>query len=118
MIRRLVPLAAVLALAVPLSAQAGTNATKLVGTVGPGFTITLKKGGQKIVSLPAGRYTITVTDKSAIHDFRLKGPGMNKVITGISFVGTKTVTVTLKRARYTYVCTPHASFMKGTVTVK
>jgi plastocyanin len=32
-------------------------------------------------------------------------------------VGTKTWTVTLKAGKYTYVCDPHASFMKGSFTV-
>lgn len=116
--KRLLPVIALLALAVPLSAPAGTTATKLTGTTGPGFTITLKKAGKKVTTLTAGSYTITVSDKSNIHDFRLKGPGMNKVITGIGFKGTKTVTVALKKGRYTFVCTPHASFMKGAFTVK
>ncbi len=116
--RAFITIAAALALTVPLSAPAGTTATKLAGTTGPGFTITLKKAGAKVRTLPAGSYTITVSDKSGIHDFRLKGPGMNKVITGIGFKGTKTVTLTLKKGTYTYVCTPHAGFMKGSFTVK
>ncbi len=116
--RAFISIAAALALTVPLSAPAGTTATKLAGTTGPGFTITLKKAGVKVRTLPAGSYTITVSDKSGIHDFRLKGPGMNKVITGVAFKGTKTVTLTLKKGTYTYVCTPHAGFMKGAFTVK
>lgn len=114
----LILVAAILALAVPLSAPAGSTATKLAGTTGPGFTITLKKAGTKVRTLPAGSYTITVSDRSGIHDFRLKGPGMNKVITGVAFKGTKTVTLRLKRGSYTYVCTPHAGFMKGAFTVR
>ncbi len=114
----LISIAAALALTVPLSAPAGTTATKLAGTTGPGFTITLKKAGVKVRTLPAGSYTITVSDKSGIHDFRLKGPGMNKVITGVAFKGTKTVTLALKKGTYTYVCTPHVGFMKGAFTVK
>lgn len=94
-----------------------TAATKLVATVGPGFTITLTKGGKKVTSLPAGAYTITVRDKSNIHNFRLKGPGQNKFTT-VPFVGTKTWNVTLKRGKYTYVCDPHVPSMKGAVTVR
>ncbi len=116
--RGLISLAVVVALAVPLPATAGPSATKLTGATGPGFTITLKKAGRKVTTLAAGRYTITVADRSDEHDFRLKGPGMNKVVTGVGFEGTKTVTLTLKRGRYTYVCTPHATFMKGAFTVK
>ena len=55
------------ALALPLSAPAGTTATtpiKLTGVTGPGFTITVKKAGTKVTRLKPGKYTITVTDKS------------------------------------------------------
>jgi plastocyanin len=48
----------------------------------------------------------------------LKGPGVTKRITGVGFTGTKTATVTLKRGKYTYYCTPHKSFMKGSFTVR
>jgi len=108
-------LVATLALASP---SAGMSPTKLVGTTGPGFTITLKKAGVKVKTLKAGKYTITVNDKSKAHDFRLKGPGLNKLITGLAFKGTKTVTVTLKTGRYTYLCDPHVSLgMKGSFRV-
>ena len=36
-------------------------------------------------------------------------------MTTVPFVGTKKVTVTLKKGTYTFVCDPHASSMKGTV---
>jgi plastocyanin len=105
-----------LALAAPTFAEAA--ATPLTGTVGPGFTITLAKGGKKVTSLKAGSYSIKVTDKAAIHDFHLLGPGVNKVITTVPFQGTKSVTVTLKKGTYTYQCDPHAAAgMKGTFKV-
>ena len=108
-------LVAMLTLAAPSGAM---GPTKLVGTTGPGFTITLKKAGVKVRTLKHGRYTITVSDKSSAHDFRLKGPGLNKLITGLSFKGSKTVTVTLKVGKYTYLCDPHvAQGMKGTFRV-
>lgn len=108
-------LVAMLALAAP---SAGMSPTKLVGTTGPGFTITLKKAGVKVRTLKHGKYTITVNDKSTLHDFRLKGPGLNKLITGLAFKGSKTVTVTLKIGKYTYLCDPHvAQGMKGTFRV-
>ena len=108
-------LVATLALAAPLGAS--TSVTKLTGTVGPGFTITLKKGTTKVRTLKPGTYKITVTDKSSIHDFHLTGPGVNKMITTISFKGTKTVTVKLKKGKYTYKCDPHPT-MVGRFTVK
>jgi plastocyanin len=111
----IVGLVAMLALAAP---SAGMSPAKLVGTTGPGFTITLKKAGVKVRTLKHGKYTITVNDKSTIHDFRLKGPGLNRLITGLAFKGSKTVTVTLKVGKYTYLCDPHvAQGMKHTFRV-
>jgi plastocyanin len=112
--------AAAAAIAVP-SALAATHARQaggsLVATDGPGFTITLTKGGKKVTSLPAGTYTIKVQDKSSIHDFHLTGPGVNKA-TKVPFIGTQSWKVTLKKGAYKYVCDPHASIMKGAFTVK
>lgn len=99
-------LVAAVALIAP-SAGIGMGPTKLTGTTGPGFTITLKKAGVKVRTLKAGRYAITVNDRSTIHNFRLKGPGLNKQITGLAFKGSKTVTVTLRKGTYTYQCDPH-----------
>jgi hypothetical protein len=117
--RRLLPLIAVLALVAPSAATPASSATKLAGTTGPSFTITLKKSGKKVAKLKAGKYTIKVSDKSADHNFVLNGPGIkNKVITGLGFTGTKTVTVTLKKGRYEYYCTPHRFMgMRGFVKV-
>jgi plastocyanin len=114
-IRSAIAAAAVLvALAV---ATPATAATKLVATVGPGFTITLTKGGKKVRTLTAGAYTITVRDRSNMHNFALKGAGVNKS-TSVAFVGTRTWNVRLRKAKYTFVCTPHASSMKGSFTVR
>jgi plastocyanin len=108
-----------LALAAPaLAAQ--TASTPLAGSVGPGFTITLKNNtGKAVKTLKPGSYTITVKDQSTSHDFHLFGPGVKNVITTVPFKGTKKVTVTLKAGKYTFQCDPHAaSGMKGTFTVK
>ena len=110
----LVLVAALAALALAV-APASAALPKLVGTVGPGFTITLTKGGAKVKTVKAGKYTLVIRDKSNIHNFHLKG-AVNKS-TGVSFVGTKTLTITLKAGKYTYVCDPHASSMKGSFTV-
>jgi Copper binding proteins, plastocyanin/azurin family len=118
--RRLLPLVAALALVLPPTAFAVLSATKLTGTTGPGFTITLKKAGVRVKTLTPGRYTITVADKSSMHDFRLTGPGITrKLITGLAFKGTKTVTVTLRKGRYEYYCTPHRGVgMRAFFTVR
>jgi plastocyanin len=117
-IRTLILFAAVAAGALALSAPSQAAVPKLTGTVGPGFTITLKKAGKAFKTVKAGKYTITVSDKSNIHNFHLTGPGLNKEITTVSFVGTKTITVTLKKGKtYKFVCDPHATTMKGSFKV-
>jgi hypothetical protein len=103
------------ALAVTVAAAAMSR-PKLTGVVGPGFTITLKKGTKKVSKLKAGTYTIVVSDKANSHDFHLKGPGVNKK-TSTPGKGKKTWTVKLKKGTYTYVCDPHKSFMKGSFKV-
>jgi hypothetical protein len=118
--RRPVPRFALLLVvaAVALLAAAPTNAgpaatpTKLTGTVGPGFTITLKRGGVRVRTLKAGRYSIRVTDRSDVHDFWLKGP-VRRNITGVGFQGTKTVTLTLRKGSYTYYCAIHPPMKAG-----
>jgi plastocyanin len=99
------------ALTVVAGASATASAGKLVGTDGPGFTITLSAK-----SVKAGSYTITVKDRSKIHNFHLIGPGVNKK-TSVGAVGTFTWKVTLKKGTYRFICDPHASFMKGTLKV-
>jgi plastocyanin len=100
-----------------LSASAGVAAKVVNGSVGPGFTISLTSGGKRVTSLKAGTYRFDVSDRSSIHDFHLSGPGVNKVITAVSFQGRRSVTIKLKRGTYRYVCDPHASFMKGSFRV-
>ena len=117
--RRLLPLITALVLVIPPTAFAVLSATRVSGTTGPGLTITLKKAGKKVTRLTAGQYTITVADKSTAHNFVLTGPGVrNRVITGLAYTGTKTVTLRLRRGTYTYYCTPHRAIgMKGTFRV-
>ena len=107
--------AAAAVLVVPATGQAAAK-KKLVGTVGPGFTITLTMAGKKVKRLKAGKYTITVRDKSEMHNFHLKGKGVNKD-SGVDDVGTSTWKVTLKKGKYTFVCDPHAESMKGSFRV-
>jgi plastocyanin len=106
------------AIALAANAAAAPAKTTLKGTVGPGFTISLKDAsGHKVSKLKPGAYVVQVSDKSSIHDFHLTGPGVNKVVTSVGFTGTKSVTVTFKKGKYTYVCDPHASNMRGSFTV-
>lgn len=102
-----VAVAAAGALALPALAQA----PKLAATVGPGFTISMKKPTK------AGKYTLVVRDRSAIHNFRLRGPGVN-VATSVPATGSKTFRITLKKGRYTFLCDPHPTSMRGSFTIR
>jgi plastocyanin len=107
----LASLAVAVALVVSATAQATTKTGTLTGIVGPGFNISMNKK-----SVPAGTYVITIKDKSNIHNFHLKGPGVNK-LTSVAAVKTYVWKVTLKKGTYTFVCDPHASIMHGVLKV-
>ena len=89
----------------------------LNGVVGPGFTITLKQGKNKVKKLKAGTYVFKIADKSGVHNFHLKGPGVDKK-TSVGKTYNVTWKLKLKKGKYTYVCDPHKSFMKGSFTVR
>ena len=105
----LITIVAILSLAVPT--YAATNTSTLIGTDGPGFTITMSKRTVK-----AGTYVITIRDRSAIHNFHLTGPGLNKK-TSVPAVGTSKWTVKLKKGTYKFVCDPHVAVMRGVLKV-
>ncbi len=112
-------LAAGIALAAASGAQAATPVL-LKGETGPGFSIEVKTAaGKDVKVLKAGAYKLVVEDKSSIHNFRLKGPGLNLMVTSVPFKGDKTVIVKLlRKGVYTYQCDPHAAVgMKGTFKV-
>jgi hypothetical protein len=115
---RLIALPSVAALVLAGSATgASTAPPQLAGTIGPGFTISLKNAGKKVATLKHGKYAFKVGDKSNIHNFTLNGPGQkNTTITGTGFVGTKTATLTLKKGGYRFYCTVHPS-VAGTFKV-
>ena len=93
-------------------------APKLVGTVGPGYTITLTMAGKKVTKLKAGTYTFAINDKSSSHSYGLDGPhGFAKDFTSVSFTGTKTFTLTLKKGKYKYYCSAHEPSMFGYFSV-
>jgi hypothetical protein len=107
------------ALALATWSTASAAPSKLVGKVGPGDTIALKTAsGKRVVMVSRGTYAITVRDGSDEHNFYLSGPGVRKQITGIAFVGTKTVNVKLRPGKYTFVCNPHADDMRGGFSVR
>jgi len=114
-----VPLVGALVISVSAALAAHRAMPTLTGTVGPGFTITLKMNNQVVKSLKAGTYKLVVNDKANIHAFSLDGPnGFAKDFTTVPFVGTKTFTLVLKKGAYKYYCPPHESAMFGHFTVR
>jgi hypothetical protein len=114
-------LAAVLGALVVPSAGSADNPV-LTGDVGlnDSFVITLKDAsGANVTHLDPGSYTLVVHDHSALHNFRLFGPGTGPSLaaTDVDFVGDRTFTVTLVDGTYTFNCDPHFTQMKGTFTV-
>ena len=108
----------VVALSLVLAGNATAAPKTIVGTVGPGFTITLKLNGSKVTKLKAGvKYRFAISDRSSIHDFHLEGPGLDKVITAVDFTGTKSIVLKLKKGTYMFECDPHESFMHGSFKV-
>ena len=114
---RIRSVAALAALALVAIGPAQAAVPKLTGTVGPGFTISLKKSGTAVKTLKAGKYSLVATDKSGIHNFRIKGPGRVNKATSIARQGTTTYALTLVKGTYTFLCDPHLTSMKGTFKV-
>jgi hypothetical protein len=96
------------------SGRAGAD-PELTADVGlnDAFVISLKDAsGANVTHLDPGTYSIVVHDRSEIHNFHLRGPGVD-VATGIGEVATTTWSVTLTDGNYTFVCDPHDTLMKG-----
>jgi plastocyanin len=90
---------------------------QLIGTVGPGFSITLKTpSGGAVRTVRAGTYTVVVRDRSPEHNFHLRGRGIDKS-TSEGGTATQTWRVNLAAGTYTFVCDPHASMMRGSLRV-
>ncbi len=90
----------------------------LKGEVYPNFKIELKTAaGGRVTVLKPGTYRIKIEDKSAIHNFHLVGPGVNRTTT-IAGTAETVWTVRLKAGRYTFMCDPHASQMRGSFRVR
>lgn len=118
---KIFPLALLLTIAavfVPGSARPAAAATALNGSVGPGFTISLKdSSGVGVSHLDPGDYTITVQnlDSTMTHNFHLFGPGVDQATPFQA--GTWTWNVTFTDGIYTFHCDAHPTIMKGTFRV-
>jgi plastocyanin len=111
----LLALAAVLGVAFAGVAEGATYR----GAVGPGKTITLTKaGGGAVATIPRGRHTFVITDRSTVHNFVLKRGATVVRRTGISATGTFTWRrVRVVPGRYTFLCTTHAREMRRSFRV-
>ena len=90
------------------------SAQTVNGIVGPDFTIGLTMQGKKVTRLKAGKpYRFVISDRSNIHNFRLSGPGFNRVLTAVGSTGTKSFLLRLKKGSYRFVCDPHSGSMRG-----
>jgi plastocyanin len=119
LVRRLL-LLALAAVALGAGRGDGPAIPRLVGTVGPGFTIDLADAnGTHINSVVAGRYEVLVHDLSDEHNFVLgnKATGERPVQTEVAFVGDRSFSVELEPGLYVYACSPHFETMNGRLTV-
>jgi plastocyanin len=106
-------------LSAPLGLAAGSKETfDLKGEVYPvAFKIEMKnEANRKLVSVKAGTYRIKIEDPSTIHNFRLRGPSLNRATT-VAGKSESVWTVRLKKGTYRFLCDPHAATMKGTFRV-
>lgn len=109
--------AAMLALAVTGAQASAQKVGNLVGSVGPGFTISFTQNGKHVTSIKAGTYKITVRDKSTMHNFHLFGHGINKLT---AVATTSTVVWTVKfavKGTYRYHCDAHPTILLGSFKV-
>jgi plastocyanin len=72
--------------------------------------------GRTLKTVRAGTYRIKIEDHATIHNFHLKGPGVNKKTTVAGRIET-IWTLRLRPGKYTFVCDPHASIMRGSFRV-
>ena len=84
----------------------------VVATVGPGFTVSLKKpNGVSVTTLLPGTYRFLVRDLGTAHNAHLSGPGVNRK-TGVAAKATSTWTVTLRAGQYRVFCDVHRSMQR------
>jgi hypothetical protein len=90
---------------------------KLFATVGPKSAISLKSAsGATLRSVKAGTYSITVRDRSALHNFHLVGKGVNRR-SGLAGTGTLTWKLTLSAGPLRFFSDRSPKTVKGSVKV-
>ena len=83
---------------------------RLTATVGPGRVIRVSAR-----TVRAGRYVITVNDRTRSENFHLRGPGVNRR-TGVAFRGSARWTLTLRRGTYRF-RSDRTARLRGTLRV-
>jgi hypothetical protein len=90
----------------------------LRGTTGRDFSIALVRSDSSPVTvLDAGSYTVRVNDTSPDHNFRLRGPGVERA-TQLDAVGEQAWEIVLRAGSYRFVCDPHELTMATVFTVR
>jgi len=74
---------------------------RIVGNVGPGFTISVAPR-----RVQPGTYRFVIHDNSTMHNWHITGPGVNKR-TPVAFQGTRRFTLELTTGRYRIQCDVH-----------
>jgi hypothetical protein len=84
-----------------------------MASVGPGAKIDLVTSGKRRVrALLPGLYLLVVSDRSAVDNFHLAGPGINRK-TGVAAKVTARWTVRLKKGTYTYRSDEHTKLRRS-----
>ncbi|MDX6439330.1 MAG: hypothetical protein QOF45_1913 [Gaiellaceae bacterium] len=90
---------------------------KLLATVGPKSTISLKSAsGATLKTVKAGTYSITVRDRSKLHNFHLVGKGVNRK-SGLAATGTLTWKLKLSAGALRFFSDKAPKTVKGSVKV-
>jgi len=88
------------------ASSSGTRALyrgTLAGTVALTGSVTLTVNGKPVTTLRAGRYTIKVADRSTKGGFTIQAIKQDpSTLTGLAFVGSRTVTLTLFAGQWLY----------------
>ena len=90
---------------------------RLTLTVGPSATISLANAaGKRITATKAGAYTITVRDRSKVHNAHLVGKGVNRK-SGLAATGTLTWKVKLSAGLLRFFSDRSPTKVKGSIRV-
>jgi hypothetical protein len=92
-------------------------AAKLLAAIGPKNAISLKSAsGATLKTVKAGAYSITVRDRSKLHNFHLVGKGVNRK-SGVAGTGTLTWKVTLSAGPLRFYSDKSPKTVKGSLKV-